>query len=78
MGPDGAPAPAGLIPTLEESLTNKTWIVGTAEDVAEGLAHYRDLLGCQDVLIFPQFAGEPLSWAEDQLHRFWDEVVPLL
>ena len=78
MGEDGKPAPAGLIPTLEESIENKTWIVGTAEDVAAGIAHYRDLLGCQDVLIFPQFAGEPMQWAEEQLHRFWDEVVPLL
>jgi alkanesulfonate monooxygenase SsuD/methylene tetrahydromethanopterin reductase-like flavin-dependent oxidoreductase (luciferase family) len=53
-------------------------IVGTGEDVAEGVAHYRDLLGAENVLIFPQFAGDPLSMAEEQLHRFWDEVVPLV
>ncbi len=78
MDEDGKPAPPGLIPTLEESLENKTWIVGTAEDVAEGLDHYRTTLGVEDVLIFPQFAGEPMTLAEEQLHRFWQEVVPLV
>jgi alkanesulfonate monooxygenase SsuD/methylene tetrahydromethanopterin reductase-like flavin-dependent oxidoreductase (luciferase family) len=75
---DGAPAPAGLVPTLEESMAQRTWLVGTAEDVAEGVAFYRELLGCDDLILFPQFAGDPFALAEEQLHRFWDEVAPLL
>jgi alkanesulfonate monooxygenase SsuD/methylene tetrahydromethanopterin reductase-like flavin-dependent oxidoreductase (luciferase family) len=78
MGEDGKPAPPGLIPSLEESIDNKTWIVGTADEVAEGVAHYRDAVGAEYVLIFPQFAGDPMQVAEEQLHRFWDEVIPLL
>ena len=34
MGEDGRPAPPGLIPTLDESLENKTILVGTPADVA--------------------------------------------
>lgn len=78
MGPDGKPAAPGLVPTLEESIEQKTWVVGTAEDVADGIAHYRETLGIDYVNVFPQFAGEPFSLAEEQLHRFREDVVPLL
>ena len=77
-GPDGRPVEPGLIPTLEESIENRTWVVGTAEDVAEGLAFYRDTIGVDYVSIFPQFAGDPFGLAEEQLHRFAEDVVPLL
>ena len=36
MGPDGKPAAPGLIPTLDESIENKTLLVGTPEHVAAG------------------------------------------
>jgi len=32
----------GLIPTLEESIDNKVWLIGTPDDVAEQIAWYRD------------------------------------
>ena len=38
MGADGKPAPPGLIPTLEESVEQKVWIIGSPEEVAEGIA----------------------------------------
>ena len=78
MGEDGKPAPPGLVPTLEQSMEQRTCLIGTAEDVAEGIAFYRDLLGCDYLVLFPQFAGEPFRQAEEQLERFWSEVVPLL
>jgi alkanesulfonate monooxygenase SsuD/methylene tetrahydromethanopterin reductase-like flavin-dependent oxidoreductase (luciferase family) len=78
MGEDGKPAPAGLIPTLEQSIDQKTYLVGTAEEVAEGVAFYRELLGCDYLILFPQFAGDPFALAEEQLERFWKEVVPLV
>ena len=67
----------GSVP-LEESIDNKTWIVGTPEDVAEGIAYYRDTIGLDYITLFPQFAGDPYGLVEDQLHRFREEVVPLL
>jgi alkanesulfonate monooxygenase SsuD/methylene tetrahydromethanopterin reductase-like flavin-dependent oxidoreductase (luciferase family) len=79
MGVDGAPAAPGLIPTLEESIDNKTWLVGTAADVAEGLGYYRDILGGLDNLtIFPNMPGDRYADSDEQMVRFAEEVLPLL
>lgn len=78
MGEDGRPAAPGLVPSLEQSMEQKAWIIGTPEIVAEGIDFHRRQLGADGFIIFPQFAGEPFSLAQEQLHRFWDEVVPLL
>ena len=47
MGEDGKPAKAGLIPTLDESIENKTILLGSPEQVAEGIQFYRELLSHQ-------------------------------
>lgn len=78
MGPDGKPAQPGLIPTLDESLANKTILLGTPADVAEGVQFYRDLLGVEDITIFPHLLGDPYKKADEQMTRFMEEVVPLL
>ncbi len=79
MGDDGKPMPAGMIPTLEQSLENKTWIVGTAEDVAEEIAFYRDALGgLENLVIFPNMPGDPYAKTAEQLTRFAEEVIPKL
>jgi alkanesulfonate monooxygenase SsuD/methylene tetrahydromethanopterin reductase-like flavin-dependent oxidoreductase (luciferase family) len=78
MGEDGKPAKPGLIPTLEESIENKTIVLGTPEEVAEGVQFYRDLLGVERLTIFPHLLGDPYKKAEEQLARFMEDVVPLL
>lgn len=78
MGPDGKPAQPGLIPTLEESIENKTILLGSPEDVAEEVQFYRDLLGVEHLVIFPHLIGDPYAKADEQLERFMKEVVPLL
>src|SRR6266540_6714907 len=40
MGDDGKPAKPGLIPTLETSIEQKTILLGSAADVAEGVRFY--------------------------------------
>ncbi len=77
-GADGQPAPAGLIPTLEESLANRTWIVGTAEQVAEGIDAYRQELSLQELCIFPNFSGDSYAKTDEQLTRYAELVRPLL
>ncbi|MCP3909573.1 MAG: LLM class flavin-dependent oxidoreductase [Actinomycetia bacterium] len=77
-GTDGGPAAAGLIPTLEESLDNKVWIVGSPADVAEGVAAYGDDLDLDDLILFPHFPGDTYTKTEEQLARWSEEVVPLL
>lgn len=78
MGDDGKPARPGLIPTLEQSLENKTILLGSPADVAEGVQFYRDLLGLEHLTIFPHLLGDPYKKADEQMARFVDEVVPLL
>ncbi len=79
MGEGGKPAAPGLIPSLEESIENRTWLVGTPEDVAEGIASFRDLFGgLEHLTIFPNMPGDPYDESDEQLHRFADQVVPLL
>lgn len=78
MGEDGKPAKPGLIPTLDQSLENKTILIGTPEQVAEGLQFYRDLLGLECVTIFPHMLGDSYKKADEQMARFMEEVVPLV
>jgi alkanesulfonate monooxygenase SsuD/methylene tetrahydromethanopterin reductase-like flavin-dependent oxidoreductase (luciferase family) len=78
MGADGKPAPPGLIPTLEQSVENGTWVVGTAEEVAERIERYRDELGLADLCLFPNFPGDRYELTEEQLARYAEQVRPLL
>ena len=64
-------AAAGLIPTLEESIENRTWVVGTPEEGAGGIEEYRrELGGLADLCLFPNFPGDPYAKTEEQLIRY--------
>ena len=78
MGKDGKPAEAGLTPTLEESVEQRVWVIGTPEEVAEGIAKYRDELELTHLTIFPNFPGDTYTQTEEQIHRYMDQVAPLL
>ena len=78
MGDDGRPAKPGLIPTLEDSIDQKTWVVGTAEQVAETIAWFDEQLGLERLLLFPAMPGDRYEKVEEQLHRLATEVMPLL
>jgi alkanesulfonate monooxygenase SsuD/methylene tetrahydromethanopterin reductase-like flavin-dependent oxidoreductase (luciferase family) len=78
MGEDGKPAKPGLIPTLDDSIENKTILLGSPEQVAEGIQFYRDLLGVEHLTIFPHFLGDSYKKADEQLARFIEEVFPLV
>ena len=62
--PPGKPAKPGLIPTLDESIENKTILLGSPEQVAEGIQFYRDLLGVEHLTIFPHFLGDSYKKAD--------------
>jgi len=79
MGPDGGPAPAGLIPTLEESLENRTWLVGTADNVAEQINWYAEHLdGLENLVLFPAMPGDAYSKVSEQISRLAEDVLPQL
>ena len=75
---DGRPAAPGLIPSLEESMAQRTILVGTAEEVAAGVQDFRDLLGVEHLTIFPHLIGDPYGKAVEQMARFVGDVVPLV
>jgi alkanesulfonate monooxygenase SsuD/methylene tetrahydromethanopterin reductase-like flavin-dependent oxidoreductase (luciferase family) len=77
-GEDGKPVGPGLIPTLEESVEQKVWIVGSPEEVAAEVGFYRELLGMKYCAIVPQFPGETYQQADEQMTRYVEEVMPLL
>ncbi|MFV0306346.1 MAG: LLM class flavin-dependent oxidoreductase [Desertimonas sp.] len=78
MGDDGKPAKPGLIPTLDQSIDNKTILLGTPQDVAEGVQFYRELLGLEHLTLFPHMIGDPYKKADEQMTRFVEEVLPLI
>ncbi len=78
MGPDGKPSAPGLIPTLDESIENKTILVGSPEQVAEEVQFLKDLLGFESLTIFPHLLGDSYKKADEQMARFKQEVQPLL
>lgn len=78
MGDDGKPAAPGLIPTLEQSAQQRTWAIGTAEEVAEMVHFHKDALGLEELVIFPHFPGDTYRQSEEQMHRFVEEVLPLV
>ena len=79
MGPDGKPAAPGLIPTLEESLDNRTWIVGDADQVCAEIDRYRtELGGLEDLMLFPGMPGDRYDAIEEQFERLANDVLPQL
>ena len=78
LGEDGQPAKPGLIPTLEQSIDQKVWAVGSPTDVAEAISWYDEQIGIENLLLFPAMPGDPYEKVEEQLHRIAEEVLPLL
>ncbi len=74
----GQPVAAGLIPTLEQSLEQKTFIAGTPAQVADAILFYRDLLHFEELCIFPNFPGDSYDKTGEQMTLFAREVMPLL
>jgi len=77
-GPDGSPAPAGFRPTLEDSMEQGVWAVGSPQDVASIVQRYRAELGLQDLVLFPAMPGDSYARVRAQLTRIATDVLPLL
>lgn len=78
MGEDGKPAKPGLIPSLEESMKQRTILVGSPAEVAEHVQFFHDELGVEQLVIFPHLIGDPYTKAIEQMDRFRNEVLPLV
>ena len=78
MAEDGKPAQAGLIPTLEQSVEQGVWNIGSSEEVAERIANYKTALGLRHFTIVPQFPGDSYVATGEQMARYMEEVHPLV
>ena len=74
----GQPWAYGRIPTLEESIAQGAWLVGTADDVGEQLADLQRDLGLEYLSIFPHFPGMVREQALEQIERFARDIMPRL
>ena len=75
---EGKPVQPGLIPSLEESMRQRTILVGSVEEVAAQVQELKDLLGVEYLTLFPHLVGDPYSKAVEQMDRFANEVMPLV
>jgi alkanesulfonate monooxygenase SsuD/methylene tetrahydromethanopterin reductase-like flavin-dependent oxidoreductase (luciferase family) len=75
---DGSPAKAGLIPTLEQSVANGIWNIGTPEEVAGKIVALKERMGMKHFTIVPQFPGDPYGEADEQMARYMEQVNPLI
>jgi alkanesulfonate monooxygenase SsuD/methylene tetrahydromethanopterin reductase-like flavin-dependent oxidoreductase (luciferase family) len=73
---NGQPVEAGRVPTLEDSIDNRTWVVGSPDDVIEGINFYKDSIGLDNLVIFPNMPGDTYAKTGEQMARMAEEVLP--
>ncbi len=76
--PGGDKVPVGYQPSLEESIDQQIWAVGSVDDVVDTIGRYRDLLDLQHLCIFFDFPGLTQLEIDEQLHLVVEEVFPRL
>jgi alkanesulfonate monooxygenase SsuD/methylene tetrahydromethanopterin reductase-like flavin-dependent oxidoreductase (luciferase family) len=75
---DGQPFPTGRIPTLEESMRQGGWFVGSPSKVREGLCDVAQDFGLESITVELGYAGLTKEQTSEQIERFALEVRPTL
>jgi alkanesulfonate monooxygenase SsuD/methylene tetrahydromethanopterin reductase-like flavin-dependent oxidoreductase (luciferase family) len=75
---DGKPWQYGRIPTLEESIAQGAWLVGTADEIGADIAGLQRELGLEYISLFPHFPGMLREQAIEQMERFAHDIKPRL
>ena len=70
--------PPSRWPSLEESVAQGPWVVGSTSEVVDNLASLQEELGVEALTIFPHFPGMVRAQVLDQLERFMAHVAPVL
>ena len=68
----------GRYPSLEESMQQGPWVIGSASEVCENLARLQEELGLEGLTIFPHYPGMVREQVIDQIERFMTHVAPTL
>jgi alkanesulfonate monooxygenase SsuD/methylene tetrahydromethanopterin reductase-like flavin-dependent oxidoreductase (luciferase family) len=70
--------PNSRYPTLEESIEQGAWVLGSGSEVADRLAWLQREFGIEHLTIFPHLPGMTREQVVDQLERFARHVSPVL
>jgi len=76
--PDGSKVPFGFQPTLEDSIAQKIWAIGSVDDVVDVIGMYRELLGLEHICFFFDLPGLSREEIDEQFHLVAEEVFPRL
>jgi alkanesulfonate monooxygenase SsuD/methylene tetrahydromethanopterin reductase-like flavin-dependent oxidoreductase (luciferase family) len=74
----GKPWVYGRIPSLEESIAQGAWLIGSAAEVADQVLELQRDLGLEYLSIFPHFPGMVREQAIEQMERFSSQIKPRL
>jgi alkanesulfonate monooxygenase SsuD/methylene tetrahydromethanopterin reductase-like flavin-dependent oxidoreductase (luciferase family) len=65
-------------PSLEESIRQRIWAVGSVEEVAETISIYKDALSLDHLCCFFEFPGLTTEQLDRQMTLFAEQVAPLI
>jgi alkanesulfonate monooxygenase SsuD/methylene tetrahydromethanopterin reductase-like flavin-dependent oxidoreductase (luciferase family) len=68
--------PFNFQPTLEDSIDQGVMLIGSVDEVVDGLGRWRELLDLQHVVLFFDMPGLARQQMDEQLHLFASEVTP--
>ena len=66
------------LPTLEDAVASGSWIVGTADSIAEKLLDIQERYPGLKTVNVSQVVGTPENVVVEQLERFGKDVIPLV
>jgi alkanesulfonate monooxygenase SsuD/methylene tetrahydromethanopterin reductase-like flavin-dependent oxidoreductase (luciferase family) len=75
---DGSKVPFDFCPTVDDSNRLKIQLVGSIDDVVDGVGYWRDLLDLKHLCVFFDFPGLTREDMDEQLAMFATEVMPRL
>lgn len=76
--PDGSKVAFDHCPTVEESNQQRIQLVGSIDDVVDGIGFWRDLLDLEHICLFLDYPGLSREEMDEQLHLIAEDVFPRL
>jgi alkanesulfonate monooxygenase SsuD/methylene tetrahydromethanopterin reductase-like flavin-dependent oxidoreductase (luciferase family) len=76
--PGADAVPFNYRPSLEESIRQQIWAVGSVEEVAETLSMYKDALSLDHLCCFFELPGLTTEQLDRQITLFAEEVAPMI
>ena len=70
--------PFGFQPTLEDSVAQKVWAIGSVDDVVDVIGEYRERLDLSHLVLFEDLPGLTREQVDEQMRLVAEEVLPRL